>query len=153
MKLLLFLLFLIYILMIVAVIFVERKTPTEALLWVLILICMPYLGALLYLIFGSTLNIKLTAYTRKKRLHNQALHIPMMTMGAVDNFDISDEDRQVMQFNARYNQGAVTCYDEAQVYISGETQGYGQGHGTHRSHSAPNHCAQSKSLPVCGWWG
>lgn len=121
MKLLLFLLFLIYILMIVAVIFVERKTPTEALLWVLILICMPYLGALLYLIFGSTLNIKLTAYTRKKRLHNQALHIPMMTVGAVDNFDISDEDRQVMQFNARYNQGAVTCYDEAQVYISGET--------------------------------
>lgn len=38
------LLFLIYILMIVAVIFVERKTPTEALLWVLILIFVPYLG-------------------------------------------------------------------------------------------------------------
>lgn len=114
------LLFLIYILMIVAVIFVERKTPTEALLWVLILIFVPYLGALLYLIFGNTLNIKMMAYTRKKRLHNQLPRIEMSTVGSVDAFNVSEADRQVMHFNARYNQGEVTCYDEAQVYISGE---------------------------------
>lgn len=115
------LLFLIYIFMIVAVIFIERKTPTEALLWVLILTCMPYLGALLYLIFGSTLNIKLTAYTRKKRLQNQAPNIAVETVGTADQFEVSEEDLQVMRFNERYNQGEVTCYDEAEVYITGES--------------------------------
>ncbi len=59
-------LLIIYILTILGVIFLERKSPTEAMLWVLVLICLPYLGMVLYLIFGSTLAIKLTAYARKK---------------------------------------------------------------------------------------
>lgn len=62
----------------------------------------------------------MTAYTRKKRLHNQLPRIEMSTVGSVDAFNVSEADRQVMHFNARYNQGEVTCYDEAQVYISGE---------------------------------
>lgn len=37
-------LFIIYILMILTVIFIERKSPTEALLWVFIMICLPYAG-------------------------------------------------------------------------------------------------------------
>ena len=56
----------IYLLMILGVIFLERKQPTEALLWVVVLVCLPYLGAVLYLVFGSTMAIKLTAYLRKK---------------------------------------------------------------------------------------
>ena len=55
----------IYLLMILGVIFLERKQPTEALLWVVVLVCLPYLGAVLYLVFGSTMAIKLTAYLRK----------------------------------------------------------------------------------------
>lgn len=47
-------LFIIYILMILTVIFIERKSPTEALLWVFIMICLPYTGTILYLVFGST---------------------------------------------------------------------------------------------------
>lgn len=46
-------LFIIYILMILTVIFIERKSPTEALLWVFIMICLPYAGTILYLVFGS----------------------------------------------------------------------------------------------------
>lgn len=46
-------LFIIYILMILTVIFIERKSPTEALPWVLIMICLPYAGTILYLVFGS----------------------------------------------------------------------------------------------------
>lgn len=59
-------LFFIYIFMILTVIFVERKRPTEALLWVVIMICIPYLGTVLYLIFGSTVAIKLTSVIRSK---------------------------------------------------------------------------------------
>ena len=54
-------LLLIYVSTILAVIFLERKNPTEALLWVLVMVCMPFFGVLLYLIFGSTTAIKLTA--------------------------------------------------------------------------------------------
>ena len=64
-------LFSVYILMILTVIFVERKRPTEALLWVLVMVCIPYGGTILYLIFGSTVAIKLTAWIRKKRLCKQ----------------------------------------------------------------------------------
>ena len=65
----------IYLLMILGVIFLERKQPTEALLWVVVLVCLPYLGAVLYLVFGSTMAIKLTAYLRKKRLDEHHLSI------------------------------------------------------------------------------
>ena len=61
-------LLLLYILLILTVIFLERKSPTEALLWVLVMVCLPYAGAILYLVFGSTMAIKLTAFFRKKRL-------------------------------------------------------------------------------------
>ncbi len=46
-------LFIIYILMILTVIFIERKSHTETLLWVFIMICLPYAGTILYLVFGS----------------------------------------------------------------------------------------------------
>ena len=45
-------LLLIYISLILGVIFLERKSPTEAVLWVLVLVCLPYVGVLLYLVFG-----------------------------------------------------------------------------------------------------
>ncbi len=48
-------LLLIYILLILTVIFLERKSPAEALLWVLVMVCLPYAGAVLYLVFGSTM--------------------------------------------------------------------------------------------------
>ena len=70
----LFLLFL-YLPMILCVIFLERKSPTEAVLWVIVLIFLPYAGMILYLIFGSTMAIKITAYVRKKRLSLSLIHI------------------------------------------------------------------------------
>ena len=54
-------LLILYVASILGVIFVERKNPTEALLWVLVMACLPYVGVLLYLVFGSTVPIKLTA--------------------------------------------------------------------------------------------
>lgn len=61
-------LLILYIATILTVIFVERKNPTEAMLWVLVMVCLPYAGMLLYLVFGSTTAIKLTSVLRRKRL-------------------------------------------------------------------------------------
>ena len=38
-------LLIIYIAAILAVIFIERKNPTEAMLWALVMVCIPYLGS------------------------------------------------------------------------------------------------------------
>ena len=108
----------IYLLMILGVIFLERKQPTEALLWVVVLVCLPYLGAVLYLVFGSTMAIKLTAYLRKKRLDEHHLSIPQQTV--LPELTVSDEDRQVIQFNQSYNRSRLTSCDDVQIYTNGE---------------------------------
>lgn len=116
-------LLLIYILLILTVIFLERKSPTEALLWVLVMVCLPYAGAVLYLVFGSTMAIKLTAFFRKKRL----APIPESTPAPGRQADapvlpfLSEEDMQVMHFNAVYNESEVTHYRDASLFTSGKS--------------------------------
>ena len=112
-------LFLVYILMILAVIFLERKSPTEAMLWVLVLICLPYVGMVLYLVFGSTMGIKITAAVREKRLQNKLHAIPPPPLTPVSDEALSDEDRQVIRFNHVYNHSRLTSYQEADIYTCG----------------------------------
>ena len=113
-------LLIIYIAAILGVIFVERKNPTEAMLWVIVMACLPYLGVLLYLIFGSTAAIKLTSAFRKKRLSRSmpaAKEQPDLLTGQ----EFSEEDLQVIRFNAAYNNSPATCYDDYQLFITGES--------------------------------
>ena len=109
-----------YAVTILCVIFLERKSPTEALLWVLVLVCLPYVGMVLYLVFGSTVAIKLTAWVRKKRLHAcypERLHPE--TQLELGKF--SETDAQVMRFNAAYNQSELASYEDYQIYVDGES--------------------------------
>lgn len=112
---------LIHILMILGVIFLERKSPTEAMLWVLVLVCLPYIGMILYLVFGSTMAIKLTAYARKKRLKNCHPDITPASALTIGQMQLSEEDTQVIQFNATYNQSEVTSYEDIKIYTTGES--------------------------------
>ena len=112
-------LLLIYVSTILAVIFLERKNPTEALLWVLVMVCMPFFGVLLYLIFGSTTAIKLTAALRRKRM-SQRLPAARAPEDLLAGQQFSEEDLQVIQFNSTYNNSPVTCYDDYRLYTSGE---------------------------------
>lgn len=114
------LLAIIYIAMILAVILLERKNPTEALLWVIILICLPGLGMILYLIFGDTMAIKITAYVRKKRLRKYESRIKSARIDEQQLEHLSDEDNQVMQFNSMYNHSQLTCYDSIDIYTWGK---------------------------------
>ena len=111
----------VYISLILMVIFVERKHPTEALLWVVIMICLPYFGTFLYLIFGSTVAIKLTAMLRKRKLQAQPYDIHLLPVVSMDESQLSESDLQVVQFNRVYNASALTCYETAAFYTDGES--------------------------------
>lgn len=109
-----------YLLTIVTIIFVERKSPTEAVLWVMVVVCLPYVGLVLYLIFGSTMAIKMTAYARKKRLGE--CQPEQRTREVLENgYPLSDEDRQVIAFNRAYNDSRLTCYDDAKIFTTGQS--------------------------------
>ena len=110
----------IYLAMIFAVLLLERKNPTEAMLWVIILICLPYLGMVLYLIFGDTMAIKLTSYIRKKRLSKSKIQVKKASNPSIDLEGLSDEDLQVIKFNQTYNQSDLTCYENVEIYTNGE---------------------------------
>lgn len=113
-------LLLIYILLILGVIFVEQKSPTEAMLWVLVLVCLPYVGAVLYLVFGSTINIKITAWVRRSRLQSRLHRTAHSEEPLPKENALSETDQQVIQFNHTYNNSRLTSYAQASVYTCGE---------------------------------
>lgn len=112
---------LIYLALIFAVIFLERKRPTEAVLWVLVLICIPYAGVVLYLVFGNTMSIKLTSCIRKKRLQKRYPDFYRNPGAELEDMELSDEDAQVMRFNSTYNRSVITSYEDLRIYTSGES--------------------------------
>lgn len=114
-------LFIVYILLILMVIFVERKRPTEALLWVVIMICLPYFGTILYLVFGSTVAIKLTTVIRKKKLNAQPYNLELLPSVSIDESQVSESDLQVIRFNAVYNASELTCYNKFDLYTNGKS--------------------------------
>lgn len=120
-------LLLIYILLILGVIFIERKSPTEAVLWVLVMVCLPYVGVFFYLVFGSTFALKINAYLRRKRLkkyyegtekEKKEYKQPSYDLS---KFFLSEEDMQVMNFNSVYNQSEISCYDGIDIYTGGKS--------------------------------
>lgn len=109
-------LFIVYISLILMVFFVERKRPTEALLWVVIMIFLPYFGTILYLVFGSTVAIKLTAIIRKKKLKAQPYNVELLPSASAAESQLSEADLQVVRFNTVYNASVLTCYNKAEFY-------------------------------------
>ena len=107
--------------MILTVIFIERKSPTEALLWVFVMICLPYAGTILYLVFGSTAAIKLTAFFRKRRLLNNPSGFMLAEASDIKENMLSEEDVQVIRFNSTYNGSRLTCCDKAEFLTDGES--------------------------------
>ena len=114
-----YVLLVINILVAIAIIFLERKSPTEALLWVLIVLLIPYVGIILYLIFGSTLSIKLTSYFRKKRLQKYYPNVTKENNFSIKDLDLDEEDLDVINFNLAYNNSRITSYNNINVYTDG----------------------------------
>lgn len=120
-------LLIIYLILILAVVFLENKNPQEAILWVVILLCIPFLGAVLYIVFGSTLNMKITKEIRGRKLKR----ITELNYDNVNNISndlekvyekyLSESDKKVVNFNYHYNDSILTCYEDTEFFINGDT--------------------------------
>ena len=53
------------IIFLLSVIFVERKRPQSTIAWILVLTLLPVVGGILYLFFGSTLNLRFSGKLKK----------------------------------------------------------------------------------------
>lgn len=109
----------VYLLLLLGVILLEQKNPTEAVMWVVILICLPYLGAVLYLIFGDTMSMKLTRYRRSRRLQ------PFLASGPSGNPDspagMSHTDHSVFRSNLLCSNVPLTSCETIQIFTDGES--------------------------------
>lgn len=118
-------LLILYFLLLLSVIFFERKNPSEAMVWVLILLFLPYLGAFIYLIFGSTLSIKITRELRNAKLiqryEGKFNYSKNFVYEDINDFDFSDIQKQVINFNKAYNDSELTCYDDYQIFTDGKS--------------------------------
>lgn len=119
-------LLLIYLILIISVIFIERKNPSEALFWILIMICFPFGGAVLYMIFGSTLNINLISYARGKAENDKAKKFIYDNLeNQKDNLNmselnLSDIDNAVISFNEVYNDSPLTVCESTEIFTKGK---------------------------------
>ena len=118
-------LFLIYILLILMVIFVERKRPTEALLWVVIMICLPYFGTVLYLIFRHLCH-QADLCGSKKKLSSGPYRKDVSWAVSADEKNLSDLDLQVARFNRVYNGSLLTCSQLCGFFYTDGERHYGR---------------------------
>ena len=58
--------------------------------------CLPYFGKILYLIFGSTVAIKLTAFIRRKKLQMQPDNVELLSPVSLEEGHLSASDLQVI---------------------------------------------------------
>lgn len=115
---------LIWILAIISVIFLENKNPGEALFWTVIIVTTRYVGIVLYMLFGSTLSIKLTKLLRKQRFttewrkhaYNSVTNIP-----GNDNESFSRVSSQVISFNSAYNDSHLTACSDYSFFTDGSS--------------------------------
>ncbi len=114
----------IWILLVVSVIFFENKNPDEAVFWVVIIVCIPYVGVAMYILFGSTLSFKLTRFVRKRRFtvewRKRAYDSVQFTQSEEDH-SFSRVNSKVIRFNQRYNHCHLTACSDYKFYTDGKS--------------------------------
>lgn len=111
------------------IIFIERKKPGEAIIWVALVFFFPVLGALLYLIFGSTLTLEATYFMRNRKIYGEYREIikeevrkqhSLLEGPEGDTLFESEQEKEVMHFVIQYCQSLVTQWNKAEIITSGE---------------------------------
>lgn len=117
-------LFVIWALSIVGVIFVERKNPQETMLWALILVCMPYVGVLLYLAFGKTPGSKLTGAVRTLRFSSdwrKQMEEKSTFHVAEAEVPLTELETRVCRFNKNYNSAPLVAAKDYELLTDGQS--------------------------------
>lgn len=116
-----------YLIIIISVVFIEHKKPSEAILWLVVMLLLPGVGALLYIVLGSTLGIKLNAHLRSKKLADH-VNVPLnasLEQSQDEKFlaalPLSQRDKAAILLNINYNQSPLVFCDKADIYTSGAT--------------------------------
>lgn len=118
------LLVLFWILLVVSVIFFENKNPGEAVFWVVMIVCIPYVGVVLYILFGSTVSIKLTRFVRKRRFTAEWRKHAYDSVQFTQNDDAQSFSRvnsKVIRFNRRYNHCPLTACSDYKFFLDGKS--------------------------------
>lgn len=115
--------------MILTVIFMERKKPGEALLWVLLIWLSPVIGSILYLMFGYTIGIKLTNRLRSGKISLQyKAKIKQQIDEHVPNKKalLEDVDDEVANENALFNltcsESLLTEWNDVDIITDGQSK-------------------------------
>lgn len=111
------------------IIFIERKKPGEAIIWVALVLLFPLLGAFLYLIFGSTLTLEVTYFMRNRKIYGDYRALleeevrkqrSLLEGPQGDTFFESEQEKAIARFNVQYCQSLVTQWNEAEIITAGE---------------------------------
>lgn len=118
--------FVLNILVILSILFLERKHPAEAALWTFVLILLPLVGIVLYLVLGSTMQIKITYWVRSKRLtdwHRQKVMEQLDQVNSIPLSQVPDQLQQaadLMYFNLTYCHALITEHNQIEQITSGK---------------------------------
>lgn len=107
------------------IVFIERKKPGEALIWVAIVFFFPVAGGILYFIFGSTVNIKLTYRARSREVYEVYRNeiesqIKLLHERNAKAHAIRGEEELAAYFNVNYAESILTQWNEIDLITSGE---------------------------------
>lgn len=105
-----------------SIVFLEQKKPLDGLAWVLVVTLLPGLGMLLYLVFGSTIRIKIMYHIRQRDLTHD-LDIIMQKADTVGECQLNslDEVQQTnASFNHRYNHCQTVVYNSVDIITRGK---------------------------------
>ena len=119
------LLYVVNILLIFTVIFIERKTPSATLAWIMILTFIPILGFLFYLVFNQNLSrSKISRLTEREELAvSSALRKQMDAMDRGEFFFNSKSAvrwRHLIRLNQGYGRSYYTQDNDVDLYTDGK---------------------------------
>lgn len=89
MQYVIFFIILLNLIAIFTIIFVEKKNPNSALAWIMVLMCLPIIGFILYLFIGSSQKLK---FTSKKYKIDNAHKIVLREINKIQKYNVKEED-------------------------------------------------------------
>ena len=120
----LWVLFAVQLIAVLSVLFLENKKPGEAALWVAVISLLPGIGLVLYLCFGSTVGITMTAWLRGRRItasYRESLERQMKALaGWAEETQQEGLEKEIALFHLRDSSAAITWHNHVDMLRGGQ---------------------------------
>lgn len=111
------------VVLIILIIFIERKKPGEALLWVIFVFVFPLIGGIFYFAFGSTVGIKITYFLRSQKAHDTYLQAISKQLQQLKDGSLlkgfSPDEARLATFNLNYCEGGIGFKNTVDIITDG----------------------------------